>query len=304
MSRPFRRCGRFDRASAQNLPAKRTCAPISRESARTKRAGKNEARTGSQKGRLLRPCGRKERARSLSRFARFRAAKGLFLRKATAQIGARRIKRGLGRREGVFYAPAGGKSGRVRFRFCTLSGRQGAFSAESNRTNRGAKNKARTGSQKGRLLRPCGRKERARPHSRFARFRAAKGPFSRRDALPCAFTAKTVFSARTAHRRAARSAKNAETKIFRRMGEWAAQGSFRQSRARRPRGETAGAGGDTKKSHRKRRATSKKRLACQKGGSGTKNRTERVGAAAKTCGGAHSFILTKTRLKTDKGFAF
>ncbi len=176
------------------------------------------------------------------------------------------------------FAPAGGKSGRVRFRFCTLSGRQGAFSAESARTNRGAKNKARTGSQRGRLLRPCGRKERARPLSRFARFRAAKGPFSRRERVAVRFCRENRFLRAHRNRRAARSAKNAETKIFRRMGEWAAQGSFRQSRACRPRGETAGAGGITKKSHRKKRATSKKRLACQKGGGDTKKIAQKEGA--------------------------
>ena len=65
------------------------------------------------------------------------------------------------------------------------------------------------------------------------------------------------------------------------MGEWAAQGSFRQSRACRPRGETAGAGGITKKSHRKKRATSKKRLASQKGGGITKNTHRKRRATSK-----------------------
>ena len=213
------------------------------------------------------------------------------------------MKRGQSRRKGVLYAPAGGKSGRVRF--------------------------------------PA-----------LHAFGPPRGHFRGESALPCAFAAKTVFSARTATDTPPEARKITETKIFRRMGEWAAKAFFVKAelaaRAEKPRARAASqktrtgrvgrrqkkrlasqkGGGITKKSHRKRRATSKKRLACQKrggitknshrktratskkrlacqkGGSGTKNRTERVGAAAKICGGAHSFLLTKPLPKTDKGFAF
>ena len=214
------------------------------------------------------------------------------------------MRRELGRREGVFYAPAGEKSGRVRFRFCTLSGRQGAFFAESTRTNRSAKNKARTGRRKGVFYAPAGGKSgRVRIPALHA-FGPPRGHFRGESALPCAFAAKTVFSARTATAVPPEAQKMPKQKFF---SEWA-NGRRRDlsdkaelaARAEKPRARAASQKNRTERGGRRQKNAShvKREAAAQK------NRTERGGAAANFCGGAPTFRRTKPRAKTDKGFAF
>ncbi len=196
------------------------------------------------------------------------------------------MKRGQGRREGVFYSPAGGKSGRVRFRFCTLSGRQGAFSAKAPAQIGARRMKRGQGRRKGVFYAPAGGKSGRVRFPALHAFGPPRGHFRGESALPCAFAAKTVFSARTATDAPPEAQKMPKQKFFgewanERIGEWAAKTFFvkaelaaraEKSRARAASQKTRiGRGGRRQKnaSHVKREAATQK------------NRTERGGRRQK-----------------------